>query len=105
MTRSISATEIYQWRKDGVSHQLIDIRESYEIETCTIGGTPIPMNEIAARTSEISRDIPVVIHCKSGKRSEAVVAFLERLGFNNVASLEGGILSWIDGVDPSLERY
>ena len=105
MTRSISATEIYQWRKDGVSHQLIDIRESYEIETCTIGGTSIPMNEIASRTSEIARDIPVVIHCKSGKRSEAVVAFLERLGFNNVTSLEGGILSWIEVVDPSLERY
>jgi adenylyltransferase/sulfurtransferase len=105
MLRSVTAKEISQWRNDGTPHQLIDIREPYEIETCSIGGTSIPMNEIAKRTSEIARNIPVIIHCKSGKRSEAVVAFLERLGFDNAASLEGGILSWIDEVDPTLERY
>jgi rhodanese-related sulfurtransferase len=105
MLRSVSVKEVSQWRKDGTPHQLIDIREQYEIETCSIGGTSIPMNEIAERTSEIERHIPVIIHCKSGKRSEAVVAFLDRLGYDNVASMEGGILKWIDEVDPTLERY
>ena len=43
--------------------------------------------------------------CKSGRRSEAVATYLERQGFSNVHSLEGGILGWIASIDPSLEAY
>jgi len=100
-----SSQQLADWKRNGVDHQLIDVREQYEVETCSIGGIPIPMGEIVERLSEIRRDIPVVIHCKSGRRSEAVVAHLNRLGFDNVSSLEGGIIGWIDTIDSSLERY
>jgi adenylyltransferase/sulfurtransferase len=100
-----SPQQLAEWKKNGFEHQLIDIREQYEVETCNLGGTHIPMGEIVSRLSEIRRDIPVVIHCKSGRRSEAVVAHLNRLGFNNISSLEGGIMGWIDTIDSSLERY
>ena len=102
---SLSPQQLADWKKNEVAHQLIDIREQYEIEICSIGGTHIPMGEVVMRVAEIRRDIPVVIHCKSGRRSEAVVAHLSRIGFHNVTSLEGGIIGWIDSVDSSLERY
>ena len=63
------------------------------------------MGEIVERSNEIRRDVPVVIHCKSGRRSEAVVAHLRSMGLENVISLSQGILGWADDVDPSLERY
>jgi rhodanese-related sulfurtransferase len=101
----ISPQQLSDWKTEGTDHQLIDIREQYEVETCNIGGTHIPMGEVVSRMAEIRRDIPVVVHCKSGRRSEAVVAHLNRIGFSNVSSLEGGIIGWIDTIDSSLERY
>lgn len=100
-----SPQQLAQWKIDRIEHQLIDIREQYEVDTCNIGGTHIPMDQILSRLSEVRRDIPVVIHCKSGRRSEAVVTHLNRLGYSNITSLEGGIMGWIDSIDSSLERY
>ena len=102
---SISPQEFAEWKKSGKAHQLIDIRELYEVETCTIGGDHIPMGEIVGRLNEINRNVPVVIHCKSGRRSEAVVAHLRSMGLDNVISLSEGIMGWADAIDPSLERY
>jgi adenylyltransferase/sulfurtransferase len=102
---TISPIELNQWRADGKAHQLIDVREDYELEICSIGGEHIPMNEIMERMNEIRKDIPVVIHCKSGRRSEAVVAHLMRYGYQNACSLDGGIIAWIESVQPALEKY
>ncbi|MFN3918085.1 MAG: rhodanese-like domain-containing protein [Flavobacteriales bacterium] len=86
--------------------QLIDIREPYEIEICHIGGQHIPMAEILDRKDEINREIPVIIHCRSGKRSSAVVNALEtHFGLTNVYNLKGGILAWANEIDTSLEQY
>lgn len=101
----ITPIELLDWRTKKTDHQLIDIREAYEVEICSIGGMHIPMGEVQQRLDEIRKDIPVVIHCKSGKRSQAVVAHLEKFGFKNLRSLDGGILAWIDQVEPALEKY
>jgi sulfur-carrier protein adenylyltransferase/sulfurtransferase len=105
LSSPITPLQLSHWRSNGTEHQLIDIREEYEVDTCSIADVHIPMGEISARVGEIRRDIPVIIHCKSGPRSAAVVEHLQRLGFTNVSSLEGGIIAWIDAIDPSLERY
>lgn len=100
-----SPEQLAEFKNKGVAHQLIDVRELYEVETCSIGGLHIPMGEIVGRIDEIRRDVPVIVHCKSGRRSEAVVAHLLKMGFNNITSLEGGIMGWIETIDPTLERY
>ena len=102
---AITPQLLADWKKNRVAHQLIDIREQYEVDTCSIGGTHIPMAEIVQRTGEIQLDVPVIIHCKSGRRSEAVVAHLNRMGFTNISSLEGGIIGWIETIDATLEKY
>jgi len=101
----ISPAQLQQWRSNGAVHQLVDVREIYEVEICAMGGQHIPMGEIMTHLELLRKDIPLVIHCKSGRRSEAVTAHLERLGFSNAFSLEGGILAWIDQVEPALEKY
>jgi sulfur-carrier protein adenylyltransferase/sulfurtransferase len=104
--KSISAKELSEWKKSGKPHQLIDVRESYEVDTCSINGINIPMEEIIHRAEEINREIPVVIHCKSGKRSAAVIHTLEqKFNLSNLYTLEGGIIAWIDEVDHSLVKY
>ncbi|MFM7234968.1 MAG: rhodanese-like domain-containing protein [Flavobacteriales bacterium] len=103
--QSIHPAELAEWRSSNKEHQLIDVREDYEVQTCSISGHHIPMAEITERLSEIRKDVPVVIHCKSGRRSEAVAEYLLRHGYSDIYSLSGGILGWIDSIDSSLERY
>lgn len=105
-TKYITPEELNKWKSEGKAFHLIDVREDYEVETCNIGGEHIRMEEVIERAGQIPRDLPVVIHCKSGRRSEAVVhALQQKFGFDNLYSLEGGIIGWIDTVAPDMPRY
>lgn len=104
--KSITVQDLKAKREAGEPHQLIDVRESHECEICTIDGDHIPMGEIMTRTDEIKKDCPVIIHCRSGQRSMAVVNALEtNFGFENLYNLDGGILAWAEEIDQSLETY
>ena len=97
----ISCAELKRMRESGTPHQLIDVREPYEAEACSIGGKLIPLGEVIDRIAEIRRDVPVIVHCKSGNRSAAVIQALEsRYGFSGLMSLQGGILAWCTEVEP-----
>jgi adenylyltransferase/sulfurtransferase len=97
----LSTTTLNDWRIRQFPHQLVDIREPYEIEICNIGGLPIPMNEILDKINLLAADTPVVIHCNSGKRSKAVVyTLVTKYEMNNVYSLCGGIQSYAQEVNP-----
>jgi rhodanese-related sulfurtransferase len=99
----IDARELKRMKDAGEAFQLIDVREPYEAELCSIGGTLIPMGEVVDRVAEIRKDIPVVVHCRSGSRSAAVInALSSRYGFANLVNLKGGIMGYGRDVDPSL---
>ena len=48
---------------------------------------------------------PVVVYCKAGPRAQRAAAHLVRLGREDVSVMSGGILGWIEQVDPSLPSY
>ncbi len=86
--------------------QLIDVREPHEYDICNLKGELIPMGEILNESDKISRDVPVVIHCRSGARSAAIVTQLEKhFGFTNLFNLKGGILAYAKEIDNSLPLY
>lgn len=96
----------FKAKREENNYVLLDVREPYEIEICTIGGLLIPMGEIAQRQHEIDKNKEVIVLCRSGKRAQAVANLLEtEFDFPNVTIFEGGILAWIDQVDNSLEAY
>jgi len=102
--KEITSEELKAWQDNKDAFQLIDIREGYELEEGHINGQHIPMEEVASRANELSRDVPVVIHCRSGKRAEAVISMLERrFAFQNLYCLQGGIMAYADTIDPSLQ--
>jgi len=85
---------------------LLDVREPNEFQICRIAGaTLIPLGELARRTGELDRDREMVVQCKVGARSARAVSLLQERGFTRVSNLKGGILAWIDRVDPSLAKY
>lgn len=102
--KEVTAQELQQMRARGEKFELLDVREPYEVEMCGIGGQSLPMSQLVDRIAEIPKDMPVVVHCRSGSRSCAVIdALTTRYGFTNLINLKGGILAWHDEVDPSLK--
>lgn len=101
--KEITPQELKRMKDAGDAFQLIDVREPYEAELCSIGGELIPMGQVVERIGEIRKDVPVVVHCRSGARSSAVInALSSRYGFTNLINLKGGILGYGREVDPSL---
>lgn len=88
---------------------ILDVREPNEAAICRIeGATLIPLRELPNRLDELPSGHggpDIIVHCKMGGRSAKAVALLRQRGFDNVRNLTGGILSWIDRVDPSLPKY
>lgn len=104
--KEISVLELKAKIDANEDFQLIDVREANEYEYCCIAEAKhIPMGEILPRLSELSKDKEIVIHCKSGGRSGAIVNALMARGFNNVVNLRGGILAWAHEIDPTLPTY
>ncbi len=89
----------------GEDVQLIDVREPWEAQIAQIGGKLIPQNDVPSRLAEIDRNREVVIHCKSGGRSQRIAEFLHQQGYPRVANVAGGILAWSDEVDPKVAKY
>lgn len=84
----------------GEDYQLIDVREEHEVIEYNFGGVHIPMGHILMRHEEIRRDVPVVVHCRSGKRSAACISALEqKQGFDNLYNLEGGAIAWSEEIE------
>jgi len=85
---------------------VLDVREPYEVAICRIPGSwEIPLGDIPLRFAEVPEDQDVVVYCKLGGRSAQAVEFLQAQGFTRVKNLAGGILRWIDDVDPSQAKY
>jgi sulfur-carrier protein adenylyltransferase/sulfurtransferase len=88
---------------------ILDVREPREWEICRLPGTTlIPLGELSKRLAEVPRgvDMPdIVVHCKMGGRSAKAVRLLRDNGITNARNLTGGILAWIDRIDPSQAKY
>jgi rhodanese-related sulfurtransferase len=104
--KEVTVKELKKMFDSKEDFQLIDIREDYEVEIATLGGEHIPMGDVMSQTERIAKGKKVVIHCRSGKRSAAVIQALEtQMGFTNLYNLQGGILAYADQVDSGLTKY
>ncbi|UTV29068.1 molybdopterin-synthase adenylyltransferase MoeB [Photobacterium atrarenae] len=101
----ITAVELRQRMVTG-DVVLVDVREAYEREICLIRGSRhIPMSAVTEHLAEFHPDQTVVFHCKMGGRSAKVCQQCIDQGVTNVVNLKGGILAWIDEVEPGLTKY
>ncbi len=101
----LSVKELKQRMDAGEDVFILDVREPYEYQIANIGGTLIPQNDVPQRLAEIDREREVVVHCRSGARSQRIAEFLKQAGYPRVVNLAGGILAWSDEIDPSVRKY
>lgn len=103
--KEISVQELKQKIDNKEDFQLIDVRETFEYETSNLDGLNIPLAGILIETDKIAKDKPVIVQCRSGKRSAAAIMQLEHQGFDNLYNLKGGILAWQEAFDPNMPVY
>ncbi|CAN5493520.1 hypothetical protein BH09BAC6_BH09BAC6_21850 [soil metagenome] len=103
--KEISVQELKEKLDNKEDFQLIDVREDFEYEMSNLGGKLIPLGGILIETEKIDKNKPVVVMCRSGKRSAAAIMQLEQQGFTNLYNLKGGILAWAAEIDPELSVY
>jgi rhodanese-related sulfurtransferase len=103
--KEISVQELKEMKEKGEDFQLIDVREEFEYEVSNLGGILIPLGGILIETDKIAKGKPVIMQCRSGKRSAAAIMQLEQLGYTNLYNLHGGILAWAGEIDPTISVY
>jgi adenylyltransferase/sulfurtransferase len=102
----MTVTELKARIDAGKPPLIVDVREPWEAAICAIPGAMlIPLGELPRRIGELDPSTEIVVHCKSGARSATAVGLLRAHGFPGAVNLTGGILSWINEIDPSLPRY
>jgi adenylyltransferase/sulfurtransferase len=102
----ITATNLKQRLDRGDKLVIIDVREPHEYQINRIPGSILmPLGDVPKRYNELDPDAEIVAQCKSGVRSAKAADFLRSVGFKNVLNLRGGILDWVDKVDPSQPKY
>ena len=108
MGSTITATELKAMQDRGESIFLVDVREPNEYEIVSIPGAAlIPKGEFlsGAALEQLPQDKRIVLHCKSGVRSAECLAVVKNAGFSDAVHVGGGVLAWINQVDPSLPAY
>ena len=109
---TISVTELADMLEERESGDrdflLIDVREPAEWEIVSIPGAQlIPKGEFlsGAALADLPQHKPIVVHCKAGVRSAEVLAVLKDAGFADAVHVGGGIVAWVNQIEPEKPSY
>ncbi len=94
----IDVQELKKRMAAGEDLAILDVREQYEYDDFNIGAKLIPLGELMNRSHEIDdwKSREVIVHCRSGMRSNMAKQMLLGAGFENVRNLTGGMLAWTE---------
>jgi molybdopterin/thiamine biosynthesis adenylyltransferase/rhodanese-related sulfurtransferase len=102
----IQPSQLAQRLQLGEQLEIIDVREPYEWQIGHIPGARlVPLGQIAEEIPRLDKRRETILYCKAGARSMRAAQQLADAGVADVRNLAGGILRWIDEVDPTMQRY
>ncbi len=95
--KECSVEEVKQWLDAGENFILIDIREESEWQANRIPGAVYMGRGVIERDLEASYpelDTRMVLYCGGGFRSVLSAEMINRMGYTDVTSMDGGIREW-----------
>jgi adenylyltransferase/sulfurtransferase len=87
---------------------LIDVREPNEYDIVNIPGSIlIPKDKflMGDALANLPTDKQIVLHCKVGGRSAEVLAAVKGAGFKDAIHVGGGVLAWVNQIEPEKPTY
>lgn len=106
--RQMTPAELKARLNAGENLFILDVREPHEWEISNLshlGAKLIPKGEVIARLGELSTAQEMVVQCRTGARSAAIIHELQQHGFKKLWNLDGGINRWAEEVEPELPVY
>lgn len=106
--RQVTPAELKARLNAGENLFILDVREPHEWEISNLshlGAKLIPKGEVIARLGELSTAQEMVVQCRTGARSAAIIHELQQHGFKKLWNLDGGINRWAEEVEPELPVY
>ena len=93
--------------KRDVGAFVLDVREPHEAQIATLNAPLIPVGDLEKRIGELNgrENEEILVHCKTGGRSQKASLLLKQHGFTNVKNVAGGIAAWAERIDPSMPKY
>ena len=102
----ITVHQLNDLREKDSDIQILDIREDTERNHAMIKGSiHIKLTEIADRYGELDKDKNIFVMCHTGTRSQTVVKWLKKNGYENCVNVLGGIDAWAALIDRNIRRY
>ena len=101
--RECTVKDIKQRLDAGQSFHLIDVREESEWAKGHLPGAVHLGRGVIERDIEKTipaTDAPIVVYCGGGFRSALAADNLQRMGYSNVISMDGGFSGWRDAGYP-----
>jgi molybdopterin/thiamine biosynthesis adenylyltransferase/rhodanese-related sulfurtransferase len=105
---TISVRDLKAMQDAGEDFLLVDVREPGEFEIVSIpGAVLIPKGEFlnGSALEGLPQDRQIVLNCKTGVRSAEVLAVLKGAGFANSVHVGGGVLAWVNQIEPDKPSY
>lgn len=95
--REVTAAESNALIRDHPGTVVIDCREPNEAALGTVAGAVVIPRGLLEQNIErvASRDKKVIIYCASGNRSALAAESLQQMGYQDVATMEGGFRAWV----------
>ena len=98
MFQSISMADFISRRSDGWSPFILDVRSLMEFQQGHVASCNhhVAHDSVVSSIDHLPTDTDIVLHCKSGMRSQIAAMLLIQAGMNGskLYNLEGGILAW-----------
>ena len=102
----VTAKELKEELDQGQDPYILDVRNPVEYEISRIEGSHlIPLDQLLNRLNELDSARDIVAYCRTGARSAKAIEMLQEAGFRKLRNLKGGVLAWVDDVDPTMAKY
>ncbi len=102
--REVTIDDVLKKQREGASFELVDVREDNEWEKGRIKGARHLGRGILERDIEKAipdKDREIVLYCGGGFRSALSADNLQKMGYRNVASMDGGWRGWKERGGPT----
>jgi SulP family sulfate permease len=91
----VTARALWEQMHTPVPPVIYDVREPREFQRAHIPHSHLlPLPKVLTEAIELPRDQPIVLACRTGRRSLRAAQALAQQGYHNVAVLEGGLVAW-----------
>ena len=102
MSRKLNFEQAHAFLQSHPEATLIDVREEPEFITGHVANAQLlPVDEIteeSAAEAAPEKELPVLVYCRTGRRSREAAQKLEQLGYSEVYDM-GGVVGWPYGLE------